>query len=464
MAAEYPNARSRRDIDTRVRARSFTHREHGTGESTWLLDPRWDDVARLALTDVVRRYSRVVLVAPHPDDESLALGATLADLACAGNPVTVVTATHGAAASVRRDEGDRAMTALGSHIEAVWWDLPDGGLADAEDVVRERLANLVDKTTLVLAPVECDGHADHDAVSRAAERVALDRSAALLLYPVWLWHWATPDDVDWTRLRTLAPSLSALYAKQRAIDCHRSQLVAADGHPIVGSAVRDRARRVAEAVLLPLSPHLAQRVADAVADGADRDSVAEPFDAMYVDGVDDPWRLDDSYYERRRLQLVLACLGRERYGRVLEIGCASGQLASQLRNRAEEVVGLDASAAAIRVAGARCPTVRWVHGVAPGDIPDGEFDLIVLSEVGYFLDGVDLLTTVRALRRRLRVDGELVIANWRASTFDIPLDGPTVQWQAAAMLDLPRRARYEDADLVIDVWGQPISVHADGRR
>lgn len=246
-----------------MRARPFTHRDGGTDEPTWLLDPRWDDVPRVDLAEILRGYPRVLLVAPHPDDESLALGATLADLAGSGTSVTVVVATHGGPSgeSVRRGEGDRAVNALSSTINVIWWDHPDGGLTGVEDALRAGLRELADDSTLVLAPVECDGHPDHEAVSRAAAAVATERSSALLLYPVWLWHWATPEDVDWSRLRTLAPSLKALQAKRDAIECHRSQLVSADGQPIVGTAVLARAQRVTETVVIPIPTQLSALVA-----------------------------------------------------------------------------------------------------------------------------------------------------------------------------------------------------------
>lgn len=444
-----------------VQPRPFSHRDAGTPETTWLLDTRWDFVPRLPLVELCRQWPRVVLIAPHPDDETLAVGATLSDLADAGVAVTVVIATHGGtpdAPPVRRQEGDRAIRALHPRIEAVWWDLPDGGLAAAERAMRAWLTALVDDSTLVLAPIECDGHTDHEAVARAAEAIALARSAALLLYPVWLWHWATPDDVEWDRARTLAPSLRALRAKRAAVECHSSQLSADDGHPIVGPSVLTRAHRVFETVFVPQHSELAARVTGTLAN-RERDEVARPFDAMYSTGESDPWRLDDSPYERRRLRLLLACLGRERYGRTLEIGCASGQLTSKLRERADVAVGLDASDAALSVARARGDDVHWVLGAAPRDIPDEDYDLVVASEIGYFLDGVELLTTLRAVRGRLRPNGEFVVANWRRDTTDVPLDGPTVQQQIAEAIDLPRRARYEDVDLLIDVYGQPISVY-----
>lgn len=445
-----------------IKARPFTHRERGTDESTWLLDSRWDAVPRLSIDTLLRRHPHVVLVAPHPDDETLALGATLADLADKAETVTIVIATHGgpSGSAERRAEGERAVRTLGTHIKTIWWDLPDGLLNAATAEIAGLLGELVDAQTLLLAPVECDGHSDHEAVAAAVDSVARSRAAALLFYPIWLWHWATPDDIDWTRLRCIAPSLPALNAKSAAIGCYASQLSSPDGYPVVGPALRARARRVVEAVLVPSSPDLAARVLDTDTLRS-RSDIAVSFDAMLDDGVTDPWRLDESEYEKRRFALTLACLGRPRYKRVLEIGCATGQLAEQLRQRADYVVGLDASEKALDVARARGGEVHWTLGAAPAAIPDGEFDLIVLSEVAYFLDGIELLATLRAVRRQLSPQGEILIATWNAPTEDIPLDGPTVHDQAASVFDLPLRARYHDADLTIQVWGQPVSVYRE---
>ncbi len=445
-------------------ARPFTHYEDGTTEPIWLLDSRWDGVPRFGLDTVLQRYPHVVLVAPHPDDETLGLGGALADLADSAATVTVVFATHGGhgpGSTERRIEAEHAISTLGAHIKTVWWNLPDGNLHNAVGEMGEHLLELVDAQTLLIAPVECDGHSDHEAVAVSAEAVARERDAALLHYPVWLWHWATPDDIDWARLRTVAPSLRALAAKSAAIDCYTSQLASPDGHPIVGASVVARARRVMETVLLPLPLDLAARVAGDAAAHRSRAQIATPFDTMLEHGVTDPWRLDESEYEKRRLALTLACLGRQHYQDVLEIGCATGQLSAQLRERADTVIGMDVSEMALDVARARTDAVEWLLGAAPNDIPDLKFDLVVLSEVTYFLDGPELLATLRAARRQLRPRGEILIANWSAPTDDIPLDGPTAHAQAAAVFDLPLRARYHDADLTIQVWGEPLSVYRE---
>ena len=65
--------------------------------------------------------------------------------------------------------------------------------------------------------------------------------------------------------------------------------------------------------------------------------------------------------------------------------------------------------------------------------------------------------------RKVAIDGEIVLAHWRGPTTGIPLDGAAVHAQAAALLDLPLRARYEDVDLIVEVWGEPVSVYREYR-
>lgn len=402
-----------------VAARQAKQPGRDTLESTWLLDPRWDGVPRLDLDTIVDRCRRTVVIAVHRDDAHLALGATIADLAGKGHSVTVVSATH-------------------------------GGIYLTENELCEALTGLVDTHTLLLPPDEGDGHANYREVARVAGAQARQSGALFLTYPLRLWDRAAPSDIDWTRLRTLTPSLAGLHAKAEAVSPYSGQL---------GQAALDRARRVVECVLLPRATDLAEHVEGFVIGPRSRATVAAPFDDMYEQGKPDPWHFDDSVYERRRLDLVLACLGRTRYDRTLEIGCATGQLCVELSRRADEVVGLDASARALEVARAKSDEVHWVLGAAPGDLPSGDFNLIVLSEIAYFLDGADLLATLRGARRRLRQHGEIVIANWLRPTANIPFDGPTVHRQASAVLELPLRARYEDADLLIEVWGEPRSVY-----
>lgn len=324
-------------------------------------------------------------------------------------------------------------------IAEPWWDghaaigatLADIGRAGATVSVTSAVGSL-DDHTLVIAPA-----------SPGTRTAALDSGSLLLEYA----SRQEDSELPWPLLRILAPTLAGLQDKRTLL----RELDAATPWEDC----------VAEVLAIPDHPALAARVERFVVAPRPRSDVAPQFDAMLDDGGDDPWRLDTSPYERRRLELILACLGRPHYSTVLEIGCSTGQLTEALAKRADEVIAMDASPKALAVAEARSGTdgVRWVLGAAPADLPDVDADLVLLSEVGYFLDGPDLLSTLRAARHRLRPNGEIVVANWRRPTERIPLDGPTVQAQAAAMMDLPRRAHYEDVDLFIDVWGAPVSVY-----
>lgn len=452
--------------------RPFTHTDAGTPEPVWLSAPQWDDVARLDLTALLSGVSRVVVASAHPDDETLGAGILLAAGHDAGSDVTLLLATAGEGShptsqtwspdlltTVRRAEMAQALDVLAPGARLVDLGLSDSGLDRHEERLVAELAALIDADTVLVAPWSHDGHADHDALGRAAAEAASATGARLLQYPVWLWHWGEPADLPWERAVTLAGTPPLLARKEEALRCHRSQVEPLGPLPgdeaVVGAAVLTRARRLVETYLLP-DTDAVQAVARPVA-GQD----AAPFDAMY-DAGDDPWGFADSFYEARKRDLVLSMLRRPRYGHVLEVGCADGALTAHLAQRAAHVTALDVSGEAVARARSRdLPGVTVIHGAAPAAIPLGTFDVIVLSEVGYFMEPADWLGTLRRCRAALAPGGELVLAHWQHDTRDIPLDGRLVHSQAAAMLDLARTATYLDADVAVDVYGGPTSIAAE---
>lgn len=461
---------------TGASGRGFHHTDPGTAESTWLADARWDTVPVLDLDALARRYDELVVAAAHPDDETLAAGALVAAAHRHGLPVRVVVATAGEAshpeatawtpdrlAPLRRAEVAAAVDRLAPGAVLDHLGLPDGGLAAHEDELADRLAARCGPATLLIAPWTADRHPDHDALGRAAVAAAARCGATLAHYPLWLWHWGTPDDLDWERVHVLEPAAADRQRKAAALAEHRSQTAPlgpqpGDG-PVVTEVVQGRARRLVE-VFLAAPGALPTAAPRSVA------TVAEPFDAMF-DGTADPWGFEGSFYEARKRALTLAALARPRYGTVLEIGCSTGILTRALAERADEVVALDVSERALEVAREDAPAhVRWVGGGAPDDVPHVPADLVVLSEVGYFLTPTEWLRTLRVVRDRLADGGEVVLVHWRHPTDDIPLDGPAVHEQAAAALaDLGHRVHHEDGDVLLDVWGGPASVaEAEGRR
>ena len=96
--------------------------------------------------------------------------------------------------------------------------------------------------------------------------------------------------------------------------------------------------------------------------------------------------------------------------------------------------------------------------MAPADLPPGPFDLVLLSEVGYFLTPLELVATLRRCEASLTPGGELVLCHWQHPTEHVPLDGALVHEQAGTALRLRRRATYLDDDLRIEVWGDSDSL------
>ncbi len=184
---------------------------------------------------------------------------------------------------------------------------------------------------------------------------------------------------------------------------------------------------------------------------------------MY-DAGSDPWGNACSFYEERRRALLLAMLGARRYPRVLELGCADGYLTTALADRADELLALDTSERAVVAARLATPTALIRQGSVPDDIPQGRFDLIVLSEVGYFLTPIELIQTLRRADAALAPGGELVLCHWQHPTNHLPLDGILVHEQALSVLGRPPRARHIDADLCIEVWGEAPSLAASEGR
>lgn len=148
------------------------------------------------------------------------------------------------------------------------------------------------------------------------------------------------------------------------------------------------------------------------------------FDALYCANID-PWDFRTSGYERDKYAATLAALPRPRYRRALEVGCSIGELSRRLRTRADEVLGLDVSPVAItearRVHGDR-PGLRFEVAELPRQWPDGAFDLVVLSEVLYFMEPEEIDTLVPHVVASLEPNGHVVSVCWTGEN-DSTLDG-----------------------------------------
>lgn len=216
----------------------------GTQESAWRRSP-W--LAALPVVDAgawLAGARRLVVVSPHPDDEVLGAGGLIATARAAGIPVRIVSVTDGEACypgsaawpeaklrCVRRQELARALACLDVDETAVAaLDIGDGRVAAREAALADALRSILRRGDRVLTTWRGDGHPDHEATARAVDRAGAGRGADVAQFPVWAWHWMSPDGgaarLPGARRCALAPA--ACRAKARALACFGSQLRSGD--------------------------------------------------------------------------------------------------------------------------------------------------------------------------------------------------------------------------------------------
>lgn len=187
-------------------------------------------------------------------------------------------------------------------------------------------------------------------------------------------------------------------------------------------------------------------------------ALARHFDTLFQDS-EDPWGYRTRWYERRKRAMTLACLPRERYARAFEPACANGALSADLAARCDRLLATDGSTTALAHARrhlAALPHVELARATMPRDWPDGRFDLIVLSELGYYLDDDALDAVIERAALGLERGGTLLASHWRHAEGDYLRLGDEVHRRMDATLRerfaLTRLLRHEEADFLVEVW------------
>ena len=145
----------------------------------------------------------------------------------------------------------------------------------------------------------------------------------------------------------------------------------------------------------------------------------------------DPWRFRSSAYEQAKYRRTIEALGDRRFRSGFEAGCSIGVLTRMLADRCEALLAVDIVEHPLAAARAACADRPWVafrRMRVPGEWPDGSFDLIVLSEVLYFLAPADIVAAAKRAVGSLTADGLVLLVNWRGEAGD-PCNGD----QAAAV-------------------------------
>lgn len=460
---------------------TFSHTDQGTEEAAW--EASGLPVApELPLGPDELAALRFVVLAAHPDDETLGAGGLLASLQATGAAVEVLLCTAGEGshpdspthtpeelAAVRIREFSEAMAALGLQDRWHFLGLPDKGLGMHADTIAAAIRDAGRRlrgnpgSLVLVAPYRADGHADHDALGAVSAEVARQDGHGLLEYPIWYWLWATPDHADWQDWLRFPLDATARAAKNQALQAHASQVrplsPAAGDEALLGEGFLGHFTRGYE--MFAWTP---PRETSA---GSRRSTDAERvFDDVHGRS-EDPWNYTSSWYERRKRALTLAALPAETYGSGLEVGCSIGTLTAELAGRCRNLLAVDASGTALQLAARRLaglPHVGLRQLVVPQAWPEGKFDLVVVSEVGYYLAADELSVLWDRIEASLEPGGTLLLCHWRHPVDGWELDGDTVHALARKRPGWKPAGLHRERDFVLETLVAPASIRPGERR
>lgn len=152
------------------------------------------------------------------------------------------------------------------------------------------------------------------------------------------------------------------------------------------------------------------------------------FDDVYAANAD-PWGFEHKPYEQAKYADTLRSLPRAEYRSAFEIGCSLGVLTSRLAPRCGRLLAVDGSETPLVRARELCrdlPQVRIERMQVPDQFPHELFDLILVSEVGYYWSPADFVRAQALILEHLEPGGHLMLVHWTPPVHDYPLTGDEV--------------------------------------
>ena len=162
---------------------------------------------------------------------------------------------------------------------------------------------------------------------------------------------------------------------------------------------------------------------------SERESLPPDYFARVYADSDDPWGFETRPYEAQKYQATLDALPRNVYQSAFEIGCSIGVLTERLAERCKRLLPVDVAERALEQARARCQHLhhlRFANMAVPDTFPDEHFDLILVSEVGYYWGWDDLTKAQNLIAEHLERGGHLLLVHWTPYVDDYPLTGDQV--------------------------------------
>jgi SAM-dependent methyltransferase len=184
---------------------------------------------------------------------------------------------------------------------------------------------------------------------------------------------------------------------------------------------------------------------------------AGAFEARYR-ADPDPWDYAASVYERHKYQTTISALTRPVYESGFEPACSVGELTALLAPRCKQLLSTDVSATAVKRARQRCarfPCVRIECRDLLEMRTETGFDLIVLSEVGYYFETATLAQIARRLADSLLPQGELIAVHWLGHSTDHVLHGDEVHYELLQSLPLTHLRAERHPGFRLDSWKRP---------
>ena len=172
---------------------------------------------------------------------------------------------------------------------------------------------------------------------------------------------------------------------------------------------------------------------------------------------DDPWNFETSEYEAAKYAATLDALPRKHYENALEIGCSIGVLTKLLAARCHNLLATDVSEKALEKARERCAdmdNVKFKFCSFPQELPDDQYDLIMLSEVAYYLSPDDWEFGIKKLLYLMRPTANIVLVHWLPEVPDYPQTGDEVHDRFAQLIKGKMRNVFESRteNYRLDVW------------
>lgn len=383
----------------------------------------------------------LLVLAPHPDDESLGCGGLIAMLKEAGSSVTIIFVTSGSAShtsktfppttlsKIREGEAVKACSELGVHISALrFLRASDSKLSELQekdvDVLVRQVMEVFGECNFsaIALPWRRDPHPDHRMVNTIGQ-LAIEKLQANVTkfeYPIWLWK--NGEKSDWPLAGEAIPYRlhiePVFHKKWRAVERHRSQL---------GKIISDDPNgfELTDELLEPFKTDTEYFFVTRQ-DVKTLDNLY--FEKLYSQKVD-PWNFRNSEYELRKYKRSIQVLGRRNFDSGLELGCSIGVQTGLLSQICNHLTAVDISEVAIGEARKNCSgksniTFKTMNVV--GEFPNGKFDLVTCCEIGYYLTMDHLNKLFLNISDALLPNGRLLLVHWTLFVPDYPLSGDEV--------------------------------------